>query len=89
MPSCRFPQLLIERRQDDLMTNPFLPRQSRRELDSVVATQALLPGQPLGSLHHGFRGRPQLVFVESQHLEAACSPGGFFGVVLGLGARRR
>ena len=39
------------------MTNRFLPRQSRRELDSVVATQAALPGQPLGSLHHGFRGR--------------------------------
>ena len=39
------------------MTNPFLPRQSRRELDSVVATQAVLPGQPLGALHYGFRRR--------------------------------
>ena len=43
--SRRFPELLIERRQNNLLTDRILPCQGRRELDGVVAAQAVLPRQ--------------------------------------------
>src|ERR1700674_2679840 len=46
----RFPKLLIECRQDDLLADGFLPCQSRRELDGTVAAQPVFPCQRVGSL---------------------------------------
>jgi hypothetical protein len=52
-----FPKLLTECRQDNCFADRFLPCQSRRELDGVIAAQSMLPRQRLRSFHECFRDR--------------------------------